>query len=152
MPDRSPVIAEPTSSSDRCQCAVSVRRSLSVGLVLLMVAGSLALLVPATPAAASGEITPYMTGLNYTIALAFASDGRIFFAERITGSIRIIQGGALLPTPFYTLTNTNTAGERGLLGLALDPGFRSRPTCMPTKRSPIRSTARYTIGSSGSRR
>src|SRR5213083_781250 len=74
MPDRSPVIAEPTSSSDRCQCAVSVRRSFSMGLVLLIVAGSLALLVPATPAAASGEITPYMTGLNYTIALAFASD------------------------------------------------------------------------------
>src|SRR5438093_770485 len=127
MPDRSPVISEPTSSSDRCQCAVSVRRSLSVGLVLLIVAGSLALLVPATPAAASGEITPYMTGLNYTIALAFASDGRIFYAERNTGSIRIIQGGALLPTPFYTLTNTNTAGERGLLGLALDPGFPLTP-------------------------
>src|SRR5438552_742366 len=127
MPDRSPVISEPTSSSDRCQCAVSVRRSFSMGLVLLIVAGSLALLVPATPAAASGEITPYMTGLNYTIALAFASDGRIFYAERNTGSIRIIQGGALLPTPFYTLTNTNTAGERGLLGLALDPGFPLTP-------------------------
>ena len=98
-----------------------------MGLVLLIVAGSLALLVPATPAAASGEITPYMTGLNYTIALAFASDGRIFYAERNTGSIRIIQGGALLPTPFYTLTNTNTAGERGLLGLALDPGFPLTP-------------------------
>src|SRR5438046_3330481 len=68
-----------------------------------------------------------MTGLNYTIALAFASDGRIFYAERNTGSIRIIQGGSLLPTPFYTLTNTNTAGERGLLGLALDPGFPLTP-------------------------
>src|SRR5213079_2992801 len=112
-PDRSPVISEPTSSSDRCQCAVSVRRSLSVGLVLLIVAGSLALLVPATPAAASGEITPYMTGLNYTIALAFASDGRIFFAERITGSIRIIQGGALLPTPFYTLLTRIRRGSGG---------------------------------------
>src|SRR5207249_2788019 len=109
MPDRSPVISEPTSSSDRCQCAVSVRRSFSMGLVLLIVAGSLALLVPATPAAASGEITPYMTGLNYTIALAFASDGRIFYAQRNTGSIRIIQGGPMPPTPFYTLTNTNTA-------------------------------------------
>src|SRR3989442_8391496 len=59
------------------------------------------------------------------IALAFAWDGRPFFAERNTGNIRIIEGGALLPAPFYTLTNTATAGERGLLGLALDPGFPS---------------------------
>src|SRR5437867_4990283 len=116
MPDRSPVISEPTSSRDRCQCAVSVRRSFSMGLVLLIVAGSLALLVPATPAAASGEITPYMTGLNYTIALAFASDGRIFYAERNTGSIRIIQGGALHPTHFHTLTQSHTASEQTLLG------------------------------------
>src|SRR2546430_5219698 len=127
MPDRSPMISGPTSSSDGCQCAVSVRRSLSTGLVLLIVTGSLALILPATPAAASGEIAQYITGLDYPIALGFASDGRIFYAERNTGSIRIIQGGVLLPTPFYTLTNTNTVGERGLLGLALDPGFPLTP-------------------------
>jgi glucose/arabinose dehydrogenase len=66
-------------------------------------------------------------GLNWPIALGFASDGRIFFAERNTGSVRIIQGGAVLPTPFYTLPNTATAGERGLLGLALDPAFPAAP-------------------------
>ena len=121
------MISGPTSSSDGCQCAVSVRRSLSTGLVLLIVTGSLALILPATPAAASGEIAQYITGLDYPIALGFASDGRIFYAERNTGSIRIIQGGVLLPTPFYTLTNTNTVGERGLLGLALDPGFPLTP-------------------------
>src|SRR5438552_2664100 len=121
MPDWSPMISGPTSSSDGCQCAVSVRRSLSTGLVLLIVTGSLALILPATPAAASGEIAQYITGLDYPIALGFASDGRIFYAERNTGSIRIIQGGVLLPTPFYTLTNTNTVGHRGLLGLAFDP-------------------------------
>src|SRR5207249_10968434 len=70
------------------------------------------------------QLGPVQTGLAWPIALAFASDGRIFFAERNTGNIRIIDaGGSLLPTPFYTLTNTATAGERGFLGLALDPGF-----------------------------
>src|SRR2546429_1935397 len=127
MPDRSPMISGPTSSSDGCQCAVSVRRSLSTRLVLLIVTGSLALILPATPAAASGEIAQYITGLDYPIALGFASDGRIFYAERNTGSIRIIQGGVLLSTLFYALTNTNTVGERGLLGLALDPGFPLTP-------------------------
>ena len=104
-----------------------VRRSLSLGIGILTLAGSLSLSFPATPVAASGQIAQYMTGLDWPIALAFASDGRIFFAERNTGSIRIIQGGTLLPTPFYTLTNTDISGERGLLGLALDPGFPTTP-------------------------
>src|SRR5438034_4632535 len=127
MPDRSPMISGPTSSSDGCQCAVSVRRSLSTGLVLLIVTGSLALIPPATPAAASGEIAQYITGLDYPIALGFASDGRIFYAERNTGSIRIIQGGLLVVAPYITLPSTATTGERGLLGLALDPGYPSTP-------------------------
>jgi len=73
------------------------------------------------------ELNPVGTGLQWPIALAFASDGRVFFAERNTGDVRILEGGMLLPTPFYSLTNTATAGERGLLGLALDPGFPSSP-------------------------
>jgi glucose/arabinose dehydrogenase len=68
-----------------------------------------------------------MAGLAWPIALGFASDGRIFFAERNTGNIRIIQNDMLLPSPFYTLPNTDVSGERGLLGLALDPGFPSTP-------------------------
>lgn len=73
------------------------------------------------------RLEPVQVGLNWPIALGFASDGRIFFAERNTGSIRIIQGGSVLPTPFYTLPSTATSGERGLLGLALDPAFPSAP-------------------------
>ena len=73
------------------------------------------------------QLAPVQTGLAWPIALAFASDGRVFFAERNTGSIRVIESGALLPTPFYTLTGTATAGERGLLGLALDPDFLTTP-------------------------
>ena len=80
---------------------------------------------PPTPAPSA--ISVYLDNLNWPIALAFASDGRIFFAERLTGAIRIIENGALLPTPFFTLPNTSTAGERGLLGLALNPGFPSTP-------------------------
>jgi len=105
-----------------------VRRLLSVGFVLvLIVSASLAALVlPAPPARAAGQISVVMGGLNFPIALAF-SDNRTFFAERNTGRIRIIENGTLLPTPFYTLSNTDPAGERGLLGLALDPGFPTSP-------------------------
>src|SRR3989442_4750110 len=73
------------------------------------------------------QLAPVQTGLAWPIALAFAYDGRVFCAERNTGNIRIIESGAILPTPFYTLTGTATAGERGLLGLALDPDFLTTP-------------------------
>src|SRR3989442_2191797 len=63
-----------------------------------------------TPNSPALQLALVQTGLAWPIALAFASDGRIFFAERNTGNIRIIESGALLPTPFYTLTNTATAG------------------------------------------
>src|SRR5881628_3748752 len=89
---------------------------------------SIVILVPQPPVAAN-QTEVYKAGLNFPIALAFSSDGRIFFAEKDTGSIRIIyrDNRTLLPTPFYTLPNTDNAGERGLLGLALDPGFPSSP-------------------------
>ena len=93
-----------------------MRRALSMGFVFLLVAGSLAVLAPAPPASAAGQISVYMSGLQFPIALGFASDGRIFYAERNTGNIRIIQGGLLLVAPYITLPNTSTAGERGLLG------------------------------------
>jgi len=65
--------------------------------------------------------------LDWPTAYVFARDGRIFFAERFTGHIRVIRDGALLPSPFATLPGTATAGEQGLLGLALDPGFPTVP-------------------------
>ncbi len=104
-----------------------MRRALAAVVVILLLVGSVTILAMVPRGSAAGTISVYMGGLNWPIALAFSPDGRIFFAERLTGSIRIIQGGALLAAPFYTLTSTDTAGERGLLGLALDPGFPSAP-------------------------
>ncbi len=54
-------------------------------------------------------------------AMAFAPDGRIFVAEQ-GGRLRVIKNGALLPTPFIQLTVSST-GERGLIGIVLDPDF-----------------------------
>lgn len=52
--------------------------------------------------------------------IAFASDGRIFFTERV-GNLRVIENGQLNPKP-VTILDVGT-GEGGLLGLALDPTF-----------------------------
>ena len=55
--------------------------------------------------------------------MEFAPDGRLFVCQQ-GGQLRVIKNGALLPTPFVSLT-VNSAGERGLLGVAFDPNFAS---------------------------
>ncbi|HEV8268256.1 MAG TPA: PQQ-dependent sugar dehydrogenase, partial [Thermoanaerobaculia bacterium] len=54
-------------------------------------------------------------------AFAFAPDGRIFVCEK-GGNVRVVKNGTLLGTSFTTFT-VDSAGERGLLGVAFDPQF-----------------------------
>ena len=61
------------------------------------------------------------SGIAGPTAMTFAPDGRLFVCEQ-GGALRVIKNGALLATPFVTLT-VNSSGERGLLGVAFDPAF-----------------------------
>jgi glucose/arabinose dehydrogenase len=65
--------------------------------------------------------TQVASGLAQPTAMAFAPDGRLFLALQ-GGSLRVVKNGALLPTAFLTVT-VDASGERGLLGVALDPDF-----------------------------
>lgn len=67
--------------------------------------------------------TTIASGMSSPTAMAFAPDGRLFVAEQ-TGALRVIKNGALLSTPFATLS-VNSSGERGLLGIAFDPQFNT---------------------------
>ena len=62
-------------------------------------------------------------GLAKPTTLRFTPDGRILVAEQ-AGTLRVIKNGKLLGTPALTL-NVNARGERGMIGLALDPNFAS---------------------------
>jgi glucose/arabinose dehydrogenase len=64
----------------------------------------------------------WVTGLSGATAFAQAPDGRIFVCEQ-GGTLRVIKNGQLLPTPFHTFPDIDDTGERGLLGVALHPGF-----------------------------
>src|SRR4051812_14474450 len=61
------------------------------------------------------------SGLASPTAMQFAPDGRLFVCEQ-GGRLRVIKDGVLLSAPFLTVT-VASAGERGLLGVAFDPGF-----------------------------
>jgi glucose/arabinose dehydrogenase len=65
----------------------------------------------------------WVGGLRQATAFAQASDGRFFVAEQ-GGALRVVKDGRLLPTPFVQLP-VDSAGERGLIGIALHPQFPS---------------------------
>lgn len=84
------------------------------------------LLAPLAAQPAGFRIETVSSGINLGCAMAFAPDGRLFVIERVTGNIRVIQNGALQPTPWATIPKTGTSGsEQGLLGIAIDPQFLS---------------------------
>ena len=68
------------------------------------------------------------TGLDHPTAVRFASDGRVFVAEK-SGLVRVFDSLTdTTPTRFADLrTNVHNFWDRGLLGLALDPAFPARP-------------------------
>lgn len=68
-----------------------------------------------------------VTDASWPVALAPAPDGRLFFAELLNGTIRILQEGQVHSEPFATLEGVARHGESGLLGLALHPNFPEEP-------------------------
>jgi glucose/arabinose dehydrogenase len=80
---------------------------------------------PAPSARNSIALTTFATGLSSPVDLQAVDDnsGRLFVVEQ-AGTIRILQAGTLLARPFLDIrSRVNFAGEMGLLGLALHPGF-----------------------------
>jgi glucose/arabinose dehydrogenase len=65
----------------------------------------------------------WITGLNSATAMAQAPDGRIFIAQK-GGTVRIVKNGQLLTQPLLdNQASTDSAGERGFIGIALHPDF-----------------------------
>jgi glucose/arabinose dehydrogenase len=93
-----------------------------------IVAATLAALAIAAPVdAATIKARPVATGLAFPAAFTFAPDGRIFYAERLTGRIRIFNPATGSDSLFFTVPNVATSVEQGLLGLALHPAYPLTP-------------------------
>ena len=80
----------------------------------------------AAPASAQLRSATYVSGLTSPVAFVQdPSNASLQFVLELGGVIRVIQNGALLPTPFATISPIGTDGERGLLGLAFSPNYAS---------------------------
>jgi len=126
------VISRPTVSVEVCMKSV-----LCVLAALLMFSGHVAN-AATVPQGFTDSLVA--AGLSNPTAMALAPDGRIFVCQQ-NGVLRVIKNGALLSTPFLTVT-VDSSGERGLLGIAFDPNFVSNQLVMFTTLPPPR---RFTI-------
>ena len=60
-------------------------------------------------------------GFTQPTTFAIAPDGRFFIVQQ-NGIVKVLKNGSILPQPFTNMTVCQ-GGERGLLGIALDPQF-----------------------------
>jgi len=70
---------------------------------------------------------PVASGLSSPLGLVHAGDGsgRLFIVEQ-TGRVKVFDGAAVLATPFLDVSAlVSCCGERGLLGLAFHPDYRT---------------------------
>ena len=68
-----------------------------------------------------------VSGLSTPTAIDFDSTGRMFVSEQ-RGTVRVVQNGQLLATPFLDITSrVNFMQDRGMLGVAVHPNFPATP-------------------------
>ena len=78
-------------------------------------------------AAGSIEPQPLLDGLAFPTNMAVLPDGAFVFAEKETGSVRIVTpDGELIDRPLTTVA-VSPGAERGLLGIAVHPDFEREP-------------------------
>jgi hypothetical protein len=124
--------------------------SAMLALALIAPAGA----PPPAPHAASASTLPsgfvetvVFSGLTNPTVVRFSSDGRVFVAEK-SGLIKVFDSVLdATPTTFADLrTNVHNFWDRGLLGMALSPTSRRRPTCTSSIPTMPRSAGRRRAG------
>ena len=140
VPGGSPVRVD-DSAGGRLQVWCPAKRLLEVSRLLrrtralVFSTAATTVLLFAAPAAAPAATYPsgfseqtVFSGLTNPTAIRFASDGRVFVAEK-SGLIKVFDSlSDSQPDVFADLrTQVHNFWDRGLLGLALDPGFPATP-------------------------
>jgi glucose/arabinose dehydrogenase/PKD repeat protein len=116
--------------SNHQSCARNVSWSAVVAIVwgvLLLAGGSVAVAQSEFAAGEDFYEEVVLKDLPIATAIAFAPSNKAYLALKI-GIIRVVENGALLKDPFLDIsTIVNKVTDRGLLGLAVDPEFPSKP-------------------------
>jgi len=104
-----------------------VRLTAKIGVLALILLGVFLLAFgcgghSGTPITPGYTVSTYIANANFPTCIRFTPDGRMFYTEKNTGNIQIVQNGQLLAQPFATVAVGNDT-EQGLLGLTFDPNY-----------------------------
>jgi len=99
-----------------------------------LAAPAAALLLTGVPASRAQDVPDGFTvetvasGLASPAAFDFLPDGRVLFTEQFTAFVRVVRPGSpVQANPVISVPGVAAGGERGLLGIAVDPAFPARP-------------------------
>lgn len=106
----------------------SVRSALTRLAALLLTAATWpAVVAPPAMAAVTFTDRPVARGLDEPVAFTFTPNGRVFYVEKDTGEVHIYNPATDNDRVFATLPGVDGQGERGTLGIALHPGYPTKP-------------------------
>jgi glucose/arabinose dehydrogenase len=101
------------------------------GPIRATIALALALLLAATAQAGMARARIHAAkvagGLNQPVGFTLGPNQRIWYGEKGTGEIRILNRTTGHSHRFFVISKVTAAGERGLLGVALHPDFPATP-------------------------
>jgi glucose/arabinose dehydrogenase len=92
----------------------------------ILVGATIGLLLLEAPAAAI-EARRVAGGLEQPVAFTFGPTGEIWYVEKDSGEVRVLDPAADTDRLFVTVSGVNGDGERGMLGIALHPDFPDEP-------------------------
>ncbi len=107
-------------------CLATIFFAVFVGISILLISNSGVAGAASLPSGFQDKVV--IDGLTNPTAVQFSKDGRVFVAEK-SGVIKVFDSlSDPTPTTFADLrTKVHNFWDRGLLGLALDPGFPQKP-------------------------
>jgi glucose/arabinose dehydrogenase len=88
---------------------------------------AVALAVPASPAVADMQAKQVVGGLEQPVGFTFGPGMEIWYVEKATGQIRVVDLDTGNDRLFATVNGVNSEGERGMLGIALHPRYPDKP-------------------------
>ena len=102
-------------------------RRASRNLAIVLVGLAVGLLAAASPASAAIKAKSVISGLSTPTAFTFGPGNEIWYVEKDNGQIRTNDLDTHSDSLFATVAGVDSSGERGMLGIALDPKYPSRP-------------------------
>jgi glucose/arabinose dehydrogenase len=92
-----------------------------------ILAGTVVAILLSTSPATAIEARRVVGGLDQPVAFAFGPGGELWYVEKDSGDVRIVDLATEDDRLFVTVGGVNGEGERGMLGIALHPEYPDEP-------------------------